>query len=165
MSAGLKPSAKHTPKLTTIRDPCTGKLTQDPTEMLDIATIHLANELKRLTSDTLPAPPWTIPNNPDNFVLENPTITQPLPSVDQTLTKGHYTTALARTSIGKAPGPDTIPNEIIKYLPEEVHDLIYSLFRLMAQLRYTPATWCSSATCLLFKPHKTTHTPSQIIDL
>jgi len=33
---------------------------------------------------------------------------------------------------GKAPGPDTLPNEVIKFLPEKAHDVIFSLFTIRA---------------------------------
>ncbi len=46
--------------------------------------------------------------------------------------------ACQRASTGKAPGPDTIPNEVIKFLPEKAHDVIYSLFTIMAKHSYTP---------------------------
>ena len=61
-------------------------------------------------------------------------------------------------STGKAPGPDTIPNEVIKFLPEKAHDVIYSLFTIMAKQSYTPQKWCTSATKLIFKPKKKTQT-------
>ena len=32
---------------------------------------------------------------------------------------------------GKAPGPDGIPNELLKHLPEGVHQAIHKLFILM----------------------------------
>jgi hypothetical protein len=63
--------------------------------------------------------------------------------------------ACQRASTGKAPGPDTIPNEIIKFLPEKAHDVIYSLFTIMAKHSYTPRKWCTSATKLIYKPNKT----------
>ena len=57
-------------------------------------------------------------------------------------------------STGKTPGPDTIPNEVIKFLPEKAHDVIYSLFIIMAKHSYTPENWCTSATKLIYKPSK-----------
>ena len=46
--------------------------------------------------------------------------------------------ARQRASTGKAPGPDTIPNEVIKFLPDQAHDIIYSLFTIMVKHKYTP---------------------------
>jgi len=62
--------------------------------------------------------------------------------------------ACQRASTGKAPGPDTIPNEVNKFLPEKAHDVIYSLFTIMAKKRCNPQKWCTSATKLIYKPNK-----------
>ena len=63
--------------------------------------------------------------------------------------------ACQRVYTGKAPGPDALPNEKIKFLPDTVHDLIFQLFKLMAKHSYTPKKWCISATKLIYKPNKT----------
>ena len=62
--------------------------------------------------------------------------------------------ACQRASTGNAPGPDTIPNEIIKFLPKKAHDDIYSLFIIMVKHSYTLKKWCTSATKLNYKPNK-----------
>ena len=54
------------------------------------------------------------------------------------MTRVHYGRATTRAPEGKAPGPDSITNELIKHLPEAVHTLIYTLFRLVANYNYTP---------------------------
>ena len=79
---------------------------------------------------------------------------QQLP-LNEFLTRAHYTMAYQRVSAGKAPGPDTIPNEVIKFLPKKVHDVIYSLFTIMAKHSYTSQKWYTSATKLIYKPKKT----------
>jgi len=62
---------------------------------------------------------------------------------------------------GKALGPDAIPNESLKHLPDSAHDLLYLMFRLMARYSYTPKKLCTSATKLIYKPNKTDpHNPS-----
>jgi hypothetical protein len=43
----------------------------------------------------------------------------------------------------------------MKRLPEQTHDTIYHLFKLMAKHSYTPKKWCMSATKLIYKPNKT----------
>ncbi len=69
--------------------------------------------------------------------------------------------AYQKASIGKAPGPDALPNEIIKFLLDTAHDLIFTLFQLMARHSYTPKKWCVSATKLTNKPNKTNpHNPA-----
>jgi hypothetical protein len=52
---------------------------------------------------------------------------------------------------GKAPGPDGIPNEIIKLLPPETRFALFPLFSLLAHKSYTPPEWCHSTTCLVHK--------------
>ena len=63
--------------------------------------------------------------------------------------------ACQRASTRKALGPDTLPNEIIKFLPNTTHDLILTLFEVMASHSYTPKKWCTSAAKLIYKPNKT----------
>jgi len=63
--------------------------------------------------------------------------------------------ACQRASVGKGPGPDKIPNEIIKFFPDKAHDTIYALFTIMAKHTYNPQKWCTSATKLIYKPNKT----------
>ncbi len=69
--------------------------------------------------------------------------------------------AYQKASTGKAPCPDALPNEIIKFLPDTAHDLIFIMFQLMAKHSYTPKKWYLSATKLIYKPNKTDpHNPS-----
>ena len=68
--------------------------------------------------------------------------------------------ACQRASTGKAPGPDALPKEIIKFLSDTAHDLIFQLFKLMAKHSYKKK-WCISATKLIYKPNKTDpHNPA-----
>jgi hypothetical protein len=50
-----------------------------------------------------------------------------------------------------APGPDGLPNELLKALPHSLREMISNLFGLMACLQQTPAAWKHSHTKLLFK--------------
>jgi hypothetical protein len=52
---------------------------------------------------------------------------------------------------GKAPGADGTPNELLKHLPEEVHQAIHKLFILMWMTGTTPKAWKESQTVLLHK--------------
>jgi hypothetical protein len=68
--------------------------------------------------------------------------------------------AYQRASTGKAPGPDALSNEIIKFLPGTAHDLIFQLFKIIEKQIYTQK-WCISATKLIYKPNKTDpHNPA-----
>ncbi len=62
--------------------------------------------------------------------------------------------AYQKASPGKAPSPDALPNEIIKFLPDTTHNLIFTVFKLMATRSYTPKKWCMSATKLIYIPNK-----------
>ncbi len=69
-----------------------------------------------------------------------------------------------KASTGKTLGPDALPNEIIKFLPSTAHDLIFTLFKLMAKHSYTPKKWCVSAIKLIYKSNKSDlHNPSSYI--
>ena len=51
---------------------------------------------------------------------------------------------MRHTKNGKAPGPDGIPNKVLKYLPEGVHQAIHKLFILMWMTGPTPKAWKES---------------------
>jgi hypothetical protein len=51
----------------------------------------------------------------------------------------------------KAPGPDCIPNEIIKFLPPATRSALFSLLSLLAHTSYTLPEWCHSIACLQHK--------------
>jgi hypothetical protein len=80
---------------------------------------------KDLTQDM----PWLEPSNPDS-ILPPPTPTRGT-DLTKKLTKVLYHTALKNLSNNKAPGPDNIPNELIKMLPERAHTCFYRLFQHM----------------------------------
>ena len=52
----------------------------------------------------------------------------------------------------KAPGPDGIPNELLKHLPNDLKECIHKLFIIMYATGVTPTTWKQSTTVLLAKP-------------
>ena len=145
--AGLQQGARDQPSLSTITDPYSGQITSHPQTILDTLHTHLENEQSRVTPDTLPIPPWLDPNKLDSYTTprRNPSDIKQV-SLYQHLTRSHYNTACQRAQQGKALGPDSIPNEIIKHLPEQTHDTIYQLFKLLAKHSYIPKKWCISAT-------------------
>jgi hypothetical protein len=65
--------------------------------------------------------------------------------------RGTFDKTIHSLGTGKAPGPDGIPNEIIKFLPPETRSALFSLLCLLAHKSYTPPEWCHSTTCLLHK--------------
>ena len=154
VQAGLEPQSASLPRLQSVIDPHTGQETTDPATVVATVQEYFTKELKRATPEDLPRFPWENPDNPDNFSLTHPPTARTHPSLATALTQGHYNLAIRRLAEGKAPGPDGIPNEILKHLPTQVHDIIFHLFQKMAAISYTPQAWCMSATCLLFKPQK-----------
>ena len=52
---------------------------------------------------------------------------------------------------GKAPGPDGVTNELLKHLPEGVHQAKHKLFILMWMTGTTRKAWKESQTVLLHK--------------
>ena len=51
----------------------------------------------------------------------------------------------------KSAGPDSIPNELLKHLPEAAHMAIHKLFVLMWMTGSTPTAWKESCTVLIHK--------------
>ncbi len=62
-----------------------------------------------------------------------------------------YDQAVKQLKNGKAPGPEGIPNELLKHLPEDIHNCIYHMFTLMWKTGCTPTSWKTSNTVLLDK--------------
>ncbi len=58
---------------------------------------------------------------------------------------------MRRLKNGKAPGPDGIPDELLKHLPEGVHQAIHKLFILRRMTGTMPKAWKEFQTILLHK--------------
>ena len=54
-------------------------------------------------------------------------------------------------SLGKAPGPDRIPNDILRALPYEALKALHNLIQIMWATGITPHSWKHSTTILLYK--------------
>jgi hypothetical protein len=54
------------------------------------------------------------------------------------ITRDTFDKTLNSLGTGKAPGPDGIPNEILKFLPPETRSALFSLLSLLARKSYTP---------------------------
>jgi hypothetical protein len=54
------------------------------------------------------------------------------------ITRATFDKTLNSLGTGKAPGPDGIPNEILKFLPPETRSTLFSLLSLLAHNSYTP---------------------------
>jgi len=54
-------------------------------------------------------------------------------------------------SLGKAPGPDNIPNDIIRALPQDALEALHNLIQIMWATGITPHSWKYSTTILIYK--------------
>jgi hypothetical protein len=97
----------------------------------------------------MPIPPWELPDNPENFTIEprgEPSLT-----LADMITRDTFDKTINSLGISEAPGPDCIPNEIIKFLPSATRSALFSLLSLLAHTSYTPPKWCHNTACLLYK--------------
>jgi hypothetical protein len=74
-----------------------------------------------------------------------------------------YDLCLKNLTTGKTPGPDKIPNAILKSMPPRFHKLLLLFFTHCYKQKQIPASWKSSLTILLYKKgnphHLTNHRP------
>ena len=70
---------------------------------------------------------------------------------DGQLDHHRYHRCLRRMPRGKAPGPDGVPAEILKAMPQNFHTSLLLIYQCMARDGYTPTQWMTSHTCLIYK--------------
>jgi hypothetical protein len=148
IKSGLLPHSRTTSTLHKITRLNKATVTS-PTAVLADVHSHFDTELTRATPLVLPIPPGEHPDNPDHFVIE--------PRGDSTLTLADMITrdtfdqTINSLGTGKAPGPDGIPNEVIRFIPLATRSALFSLLSLLAHTAYTPPEWCHNTSCLLHK--------------
>ena len=141
-------------RLCAIRDPSSTTIYTDPSQVLKEVHRQTTESLSQdpLVDDEAPFP-W-----PANLV---PPSTPKEPSMfDGAITEQRYYKILKRQANGKTPGPDAdgnlIPGEILKAMPKCFHKCLILLFQSMAKHGFTPPTWLTSHTTLIYKkgvPH------------
>jgi hypothetical protein len=67
------------------------------------------------------------------------------------ITRDTFDNTINSLGTGKAPSPDGIPNEIIKFLLFVNRSALFSLLSPLAHKAYTPPEWCHRTTCLRHK--------------
>jgi hypothetical protein len=90
--------------------------------------------------------PW---HDLDGFILEKRGDTNA--SIANTFDKNTYDLCLKYLGNNKAPGPDNIPNSILKNMPTQFHNLLYLLFHQCYKQQQISASWKTSLTILLYK--------------
>ena len=151
--------------LTTIRDPSTGDTLQDPEAILRYTHEYFAKQATPVagpkTGAFLPtnAPrkyPWNTGTTTglDPFEIQTRVGDTRLGSVDllgMLRDKANFHNILRFTSNNKQPGPDEIPNELLKNLPDQLQTCIHNMFIIQWLVGYTPDGWKESNTVLLYK--------------
>jgi hypothetical protein len=84
----------------------------------------------------LPIPPWELPDNLDNYTIGPPG--DPSLTLADVISRDTFDKTLNSLGTCNAPGPDGIPNEIIKFLPPATRSALFSLLSLLAHTSYTP---------------------------
>jgi hypothetical protein len=72
-------------------------------------------------------------------------------SIADTFDRITYDLCLKYLGNNKAPGPDIIPNSILKNMPKLYHDLLFHLFQQCYKQQQIPTSWKTSLTILLYK--------------
>jgi exonuclease III len=85
----------------------------------------------------------------NGFVLEKRGTTNA--SIANTFDRNTYDLCLRNLGNNKAPGPDNIPNSILKNMPTQFHNLLYLFFHQCYKQQQIPASWKTSLTILLYK--------------
>jgi hypothetical protein len=62
-----------------------------------------------------------------------------------------YDLSIKHLSTRKVPGPDQIPNAILKQMPPKFHTLLFLFFTHCYKQKQIPASWKTSLTILLYK--------------
>jgi hypothetical protein len=68
--------------------------------------------------------------------------------------------AIRDLEVGKARGPDGIPNRALKHLPPSVISLLVVLFNAIIQTQYLPGRWNHARLFSILKPGKDPALPS-----
>ena len=149
----LKRDSEPTPSFTSIRRTDTNHVLTDPPEVLQEAARQMA-QAKQAPAEAGRdrTPPWTTISKgmlPCDLRTATPSLTN-TPLLDL-LTRECYDRCLSQAQNRRSPGPNGIPNEILKHLPQEFHDMLYDAFRLFLLTGHAPPSWKHSETILLHK--------------
>ena len=120
-----------------LQDPGGGTAHTAPQKAAALAAQFFPSPAEADLSDIDPHSPWP----------------EPVPLEQRILAK-EVQAALNSLPSKKAPGPDKIPNELLKHCSESLKDPLAWLFSACVQAGYHPSTFKASITCVLRKPQK-----------
>lgn len=162
--------AEESPSLTALRSR-DGTLLTDTPNILHEAAAQYATTVSpvpdtRGTAPAMPAPPWSpecqahLGRNLDPFTLRtahtSTGVMHPRMDMTELLDDACFERCLASTPNRRAPGPDGVPNELLKRMPRCFRQLALELFRLQLIIGRTCPTWKHSLTRMIHKKGDTT---------
>ena len=144
-----------------LKDPTTGQLTSDDTEMLRV----LREQRARLAApppggrtgtysadaNTARDYPWAQAGAVDCFQLLTCAPAERADLLARVVDYATFKSVLGRAANQKAAGWDGAPNELLKNLPERLHRSLHAMFVAMWVTGETPETWKRSQTVMLYK--------------
>jgi hypothetical protein len=146
------PGQTRVPPLRAVKsDTAPTGLASTPGQIITAVTDHFASLLKPPMHDTHEIPPFPFERSdlPDNMQLVATPINE-----NERETMPHFQTFMTvvqHLPTGKAPGPDGILNETIKYLPGTLLWIIYTFILQLLGGEAPPAVLTESDTILLYK--------------
>ena len=131
------------------KDGTDGGKTRIPTLTLHLsepdwpATVATTNEEKSMMLATL-----MFPARPESVTLQEESYDEPLPN-PQIITESQIRRHISRLSPYKAPGPDGIPNIVLKKCAKLILPYLLQIFRAVLSLNIYPDQWREIETCVL----------------
>ena len=136
------------------KDGTDGGKTRIPTLTLHLSepdqptTVAMTNEEKSMMLSTL-----MFPARPENVTLQEESYDEPLPN-PWIITESQIRCHISQLSPYKAPGPDGIPNIMLKKCAKLILPYLLQIFRAVLSLNIYPDQWREIETCVLRKPGK-----------
>jgi ribonuclease HI len=147
--------------LPAVRHPVTGKVCTEPESILEAVHQYFqaqavpigAPKTGRYRPDEAPRTyPFLEDTAPDPFSLVSPKQATDHILLSSIADPFNYSKCIHRLARNKTPGPDGLPNELLKALPDALQTTIHDLMKVMWVKAHTPTDWTESVTVLLPKP-------------
>jgi len=146
--------------LPAVRHPVSGKVCTEPESILEAVHQYYqtqaapigAPKTGRYRPEEIPRSyPFLQSTAPDAFSL-----TSPRQATDHVLLSSvadpfNFNKSIQHLARNKTPGPDGLPNELLRALPAALQSTIHDLLKVMWVQAHTPKTWTESVTVLLPK--------------